>query len=424
MASSEHSAVNKLLTTLFYSANLDLLVKSSVDIIKNPIQVYDASYFCLAHSEMEGIEDPIWQMGKVGSNCLYEFATILSQLGEEYSKSSESLDLVYYDIESFSNHRRRIFPLTFSNELLGFLIVLEFNSPFESIPEEKYKLVSGVIVKELSVEQKLLNYRHGDTQKRVILDLMKGNFSNRDIFSLRLRNLKLTNESTYCIISANMPDYNLESYRYNYLETMLINIFPRAWTVLMQSHFLLLVDCANDTNLPEKSLEDLRNVMEATGLRAGISDFFYDLFEAPQYWQQAILAIDMAKKLHQNSSVVFFDQYKLWLCADRLDPQTRNTYVSSIIRKMYDYDTATGSQYVETLYSYLGSGKSLIKTGEMLHLHRNTIVYRLERMKELFGLHIGDSYEDMQNYLSCIFIYLSKIEAEKTKYQNIKRDSD
>lgn len=73
---------------------------------------------------------------------------------------------------------------------------------------------------------------------------MKGNFSNRDIFSLRLRNLKLTNESTYCIISANMPDYNLESYRYNNLETMLINIFPRAWTVLMQSHFLL-VDCVN-----------------------------------------------------------------------------------------------------------------------------------------------------------------------------------
>lgn len=59
----------------------------------------------------------------------------------------------YNNIIKGSRHRRRIFPLTFSNELLGFLIVLEFNSPFEAIPEEKYKLVSGVIVKELSVEK-------------------------------------------------------------------------------------------------------------------------------------------------------------------------------------------------------------------------------------------------------------------------------
>ena len=410
MEHATDDAVVKLLNTLFFSANLEQLVNCSIDIIKNPIQVYDASYFCLAHTDMRDIDDPIWVLGKVGSNCLYEFATILSHLGTKLLQDSGSRELLYYDIENFSTHRRRIIPLVFSNELLGFLIVLELRHPLDDIPEADYRIVAGAMVKELSAEQKMLNYRRGDTQKKVILDLMQGNFNSRDIFQLRLRSLKITGKSTYCIISANMSDFHLES-RYNYLEALLESIFPRAWTVLMQNHFLLLVDCALAAQLPGESLENLKSVMAATGLQAGVSDFFSDLFKAPQYWQQAILAAGMAKKLGHRSPVVFFDSYKLWLCVDSLSPQSRGTYISTLVKKMHEHDVANGSQYVETLYHYLSSGKSLIKTGEALHLHRNTIVYRLERMKALFGLESGESYDDLQNYLSCMLLILSEIES-------------
>ena len=90
MEHATDGAVVKLLNTLFFSANLEQLVNCSIDIIKNPIQVYDASYFCLAHTDMRDIDDPIWVLGKVGSNCLYEFATILSHLGTKLLQDSGS----------------------------------------------------------------------------------------------------------------------------------------------------------------------------------------------------------------------------------------------------------------------------------------------------------------------------------------------
>ena len=402
------AAVDRLMSALLNSANISNLVSCGAEVLNNPIQVYDANYFCHAHSDMSVVDDPIWRMGKVGTNCLYEFASMLNQLNRRQPKLLGAKGQICYDIDHFGDHRRRIIPLVFSNELIGFLITLELNCNFDTVPDENYCLVASVIAKELSAEQNLFNYATGDTQKKVLLDLMNGNFSNKEIFSLRLRSLNVSDSTTFRIVSSDISEFRMRTYKYNYLETTLKSIFPRAWSVLMHSRILVLVDCSGADQLPEGCVEKLSSVMVAAGLKSGISDCFTDLFDSPQHYQQAMIALELSSKLHHNDPVVFFDRYKLWLCADSIDRQMRQMYVSSMVQKMHAYDIENGSQYVETLYHYLDSGKSLAKAGEALHLHRNTIVYRLERMKTLFGFCPGSSYEDMQNYLGCMILELEE----------------
>lgn len=50
--------------------------------------------------------------------------------------------------------------------------------------------------------------------------------------------------------------------------------------------------------------------------------------------------------------------------------------------------------HLNTYICYLRNGKSLKKTAEQLYLHRNTLVYRLNKINETFSLGSGDAYTE------------------------------
>jgi sugar diacid utilization regulator len=54
------------------------------------------------------------------------------------------------------------------------------------------------------------------------------------------------------------------------------------------------------------------------------------------------------------------------------------------------YDERTGSGLMETLDAFFHSHGSPTDTAQRLHLHRNTVLYRLRRIEEIGGLHLDD----------------------------------
>ena len=63
-------------------------------------------------------------------------------------------------------------------------------------------------------------------------------------------------------------------------------------------------------------------------------------------------------------------------------------------------DRETGSQYIATLDAYLSSDGNLKKLADAMHMHRNTLQYRLNRISQLTGIHFDDGNENQRLYLS------------------------
>ena len=57
-----------------------------------------------------------------------------------------------------------------------------------------------------------------------------------------------------------------------------------------------------------------------------------------------------------------------------------------------------------TLYHYLLNGRSIALTAESLHVHRNTLIYRLGKLSELLGEDIKELDADRAFYylFSCM----------------------
>ncbi|MBR2123184.1 MAG: helix-turn-helix domain-containing protein [Lachnospiraceae bacterium] len=75
-------------------------------------------------------------------------------------------------------------------------------------------------------------------------------------------------------------------------------------------------------------------------------------------------------------------------------------YICRTVMKIAEYDRNNNTDYVNTLRYYLSTNFSLQETARLIHVHRNTVAYRVRRMTELFGIDYSSSEQCFQLTLS------------------------
>ena len=68
------------------------------------------------------------------------------------------------------------------------------------------------------------------------------------------------------------------------------------------------------------------------------------------------------------------------------------------------YDKKHGTQYFNTLRSYLVNERNIPKTASALIIHRTTLTYRLQKIHELFGLNLEDDYQRLYLLMSLFLL--------------------
>lgn len=137
------------------------------------------------------------------------------------------------------------------------------------------------------------------------------------------------------------------------------------------------------------NIADFDALVSEFHLKVAISDPIGALFDLPALYRPAREALDLMTETSFHSGSVFqVSQLKPLLLLSSL--QTRSDLVSERIRFLSVCDREKGSQYCETLYHYLSSGRSLKETCAALFTHRNTILYRIHKMRDEYGVPLDD----------------------------------
>lgn len=84
-----------------------------------------------------------------------------------------------------------------------------------------------------------------------------------------------------------------------------------------------------------------------------------------------------------------------------LNQQCQNSLIlhpaSEILRK---YDQSNHTEFYQTLYAFLQNDRSLVAASAALHIHRNTLLYRIKKNQELIGSDLDDPDERVYIQLS------------------------
>lgn len=134
----------------------------------------------------------------------------------------------------------------------------------------------------------------------------------------------------------------------------------------------------------------LEGFLASNRLAGGASDVRRDLGEAPDAYEEACVAAVHGVR-DGLYGLRWFDGCKLGLLVEALkDAAREHNLVPAYLQAMRTCDAERGSAYTQTLETYVACGGSKAACCERLAIHRSTLDYRLERMRELFGVNPDD----------------------------------
>lgn len=124
--------------------------------------------------------------------------------------------------------------------------------------------------------------------------------------------------------------------------------------------------------------------------RVGVGGRRSNLDQFPLSYQEAQLALKMQQAAGGPEQVTLFDDLGVYqVLATTRNAAALDRFVRDWLGALMDYDTSHGGQLVLTLTEYLECGGNYDATAKALLVHRNTLKYRLHRIRKVSGHDLG-----------------------------------
>ncbi len=139
------------------------------------------------------------------------------------------------------------------------------------------------------------------------------------------------------------------------------------------------------------TIQELGRSSGPLSVSAGISGYVNDPAQMDRGYQEALIALKVARKLQGASALLHFHDvgtYRLLLDIWERDPEQIRSLYDETIGLVDRYDEANRTQLVQTLAVFFKHDESLTQTAAELYAHRHTIRYRLEKIAEITGLSV------------------------------------
>ena len=116
----------------------------------------------------------------------------------------------------------------------------------------------------------------------------------------------------------------------------------------------------------------------------GISDPREELMSLPEAYEEARNAINVGRVYHNNKHVFTYRSLLLERFLSDVSPEMGASYNSCIFNR----STARlfNDEMVHTIETFFDNSLNLSETARKLYIHRNTLVYRLEKVQHAIGL--------------------------------------
>ena len=232
-------------------------------------------------------------------------------------------------------------------------------------------------------------FKENSTQKSSDTVLFEAVLNSEKIPKRYLENSPFGNENVFpsriLVINQDKSDYQKLYSLMGTCATMVSSIFRTIWQDT-------IVFCYKGN--PKYPLSEHHNFLEylrRNNAACGLSREFKDLSDIPLCFDQAFFAVTTGSRL--NPSAVLFDYEDYYAehiihYAERFLPE--GLLFSPQLRMLCEHDLNKGSSFVETLRAYLANINNLNQVADKLHIHRNTLFYRLRKIEDLTGWDLDD----------------------------------
>ncbi len=179
--------------------------------------------------------------------------------------------------------------------------------------------------------------------------------------------------------------------------------FPGSITINKGNRVIFILELPENGN--SKSIkESIGHALEAVvsevsaycshfEIHTGVGRRFADLFKLKPSYADAMHALRILGKLGTKSRILFFDELEVKKFLFSNDPSELREFACRTLNGLINYQNSSREEFLDTLRHYIQSNGNWSLTRNRLHIHGNTLNYRLNRIKEILQLDLDD-YSD------------------------------
>lgn len=296
------------------------------------------------------------------------------------------------------------------------MMMLE-KEPFTEDVRGLFLFLSEIIGQELQKDTFRIATEH-EPASDFLFHVLNTSKPNQSIIDKRLSLIRLKLKTQFQVAIVRSEKGALSAVQVTSVFRRLQRILPGSIYTLYRNELVFLLQADAGRHLSPEVLESLESECAGNGLFIGISDEFTGIADIHVFYQQAnhVLKLRMRKRPPAGNAgqVCTFTEYAYLDLLNQVSQQTELwRYCHPYLRWLQDYDRENHTEFMKTLYRFLQCGQNVKETAEKMYIHKNTLNYRLGKIRELLQDDLADSETIFQMNLAFrILIFLDLFSPE------------
>jgi DNA-binding PucR family transcriptional regulator len=128
----------------------------------------------------------------------------------------------------------------------------------------------------------------------------------------------------------------------------------------------------------------------------GVSNIFSANNSFKESFVNAQIALDIGKKKNINEQINFFDNLQIKKLLLNTPQSELKKFVDSTLGPLINSKKSSDNDFFVTLETYVKSGYNWSESKDILHIHGNTLTYRVKRIQTILGLNLSDYHDRLK----------------------------
>ncbi len=266
---------------------------------------------------------------------------------------------------------------------------------------------------QMDIEEELADHLerwmrlHSDEQNQmeknsVLLSILDQSYESRSMAEYRLKVLKWKEDAEIAVYVFDPPQTALALFR------KVSDLFP-ALHVLIYGDRLTAVFSGTDRER-SKMEKDLLLFLKQSQCSCGASPVFKDIFLLHEQYELALTAAEKCGTDMGKGIILHFPEIAFPYGLDLLKRECGGWLIHPAVQRLKEYDRENHTEFTETCRIYLQCERNIARTARVLSVHRNTLLYRIERIREI----VHADLEDHEVRLHLLLSFALESDPEKT----------
>ncbi len=307
---------------------------------------------------------------------------------------------------------RIVVPIQIRHDVVGYLSLVGKNANFDYLERIILGQVAPILALEFARERERSEVE-SRYQTEALMDVLHGNYPQTDEMLARVRLLgyDLTAPQIVAMfeIPSSEPDYIASSPQAQWgkrLRDELLRVWPTCWVSSEPQRVITLLPLSNINGHEDHTSESEQTIftrLERVQARmqqgnshlptysGGIGRIAREMQEIPQSFREAQQALEIGQRLFGNGSLHSFAHLGIYRLLFHLYGHDElSDFYRETLGPLLASDARNNGALIDTLEGFFQCNGNLSETARVMHLHRNSLLYRLGRIEELLGRSLED----------------------------------